>query len=129
MASCIVIGRGYNYATAFELALKLKELTHTVVEPNSSADFQHGPMALIEPGFPVIVVAPSGKMLAEIQGFMQILHEREIVTVCHDPPSYRRHPVERPCWRPDTLGYDLKCLLNRMTDQVALLYGIIRMPL
>ncbi len=77
MKSCIVIGRGYNYATAYELALKLKELTYTVVEPYSSADFQHGPMALIEPGFPVIVVAPSGRMLPEMQGFMQILRDRE----------------------------------------------------
>jgi glucosamine--fructose-6-phosphate aminotransferase (isomerizing) len=39
MRECVVIGRGYNYATAFELALKLKELTYTMVEPYSSADF------------------------------------------------------------------------------------------
>ncbi|HEY5671792.1 MAG TPA: SIS domain-containing protein, partial [Anaerolineales bacterium] len=38
MHDCVVIGRGYNYATAFELALKLKELTYTMVEPYSSAD-------------------------------------------------------------------------------------------
>jgi glucosamine--fructose-6-phosphate aminotransferase (isomerizing) len=39
MSRSIVIGRGYNYCTAFELALKLKELTYTAVEPYSSADF------------------------------------------------------------------------------------------
>jgi glucosamine--fructose-6-phosphate aminotransferase (isomerizing) len=37
MRACVVIGRGFNYATAFELALKIKELTYTVVEPYSSA--------------------------------------------------------------------------------------------
>lgn len=75
--SCVVIGRGYNYASAFELALKLKELTYTLAEPYSSADFMHGPLALIEDGFPAIVVAPSGMMLPEIQDFIRILRQRE----------------------------------------------------
>jgi len=77
MRDCVVIGRGYNYATAFELALKLKELTYTIAEPYSSADFLHGPLALIEHGFPAIVIAPSGAMLPEIQRFMQTLKQRE----------------------------------------------------
>jgi glucosamine--fructose-6-phosphate aminotransferase (isomerizing) len=86
MERCVVIGRGYNYATAFEMALKLKELTYTIVEPYSSADFLHGPLALIEPGFPVIVIAPSGIMKAEIQAFMRTLKERqaEIISISDD---------------------------------------------
>ncbi len=77
MSRCVVIGRGYNYATAFETALKLKELTYTIVEPYSSADFLHGPLAMLEPGFPVIVVAPSGIMAAEAVGFIRTLRERQ----------------------------------------------------
>lgn len=77
MRDCVVIGRGYNYATAFELALKLKELTYTIAEPYSSADFLHGPLALIEHGFPAIVVAPTGVMLPEIQDFIGVLRQRE----------------------------------------------------
>lgn len=77
MTACVVIGRGYNYASAFELALKLKELTYTIAEPYSSADFLHGPLALIENGFPVIVVAPTGVMLPEIRDFIQVLRQRE----------------------------------------------------
>lgn len=76
MKHCVVLGRGYNYATAFELALKLKELTYTIVEPYSSADFWHGPLAIIEPGFPVFVIAPSGKVLPELQELMQTLKQR-----------------------------------------------------
>jgi glucosamine--fructose-6-phosphate aminotransferase (isomerizing) len=53
---CVVLGRGFNYATAFEVALKIKELAYVEAEPYSSADFKHGPIALIEPGFPVVVV-------------------------------------------------------------------------
>ncbi|MCA9951842.1 MAG: SIS domain-containing protein [Anaerolineales bacterium] len=77
MEQSVIIGRGFNYATAFEMALKMKELTYTIVEPYSSADFEHGPMALIEPGFPVIVIAPQGKMLHKLTGFIQKLRDRE----------------------------------------------------
>ena len=89
MRDCVVIGRGFNYATAFELALKLKELTYTIAEPYSSADFLHGPLALIEPGFPVIVAAPSGRMLPELREFIQILaqHEAETIVISDDPAT------------------------------------------
>lgn len=100
MDRCVVIGRGYNYATAFELALKLKELTYTIVEPYSSADFQHGPLALIEPGFPVIVMAPTGVLDLELQTFMQALKSRhaEIVAISDHPDtlSLARIPLALP---------------------------------
>ena len=60
MEHCVVLGRGYNYATAYEWALKLKELTYVIAEPYSSADFQHGPIAIVEQGFPIMAVAVSG---------------------------------------------------------------------
>jgi glucosamine--fructose-6-phosphate aminotransferase (isomerizing) len=89
MRYCVVIGRGYNYASAFELALKLKELTYTVAEPYSSADFLHGPLALIEEGFPVIVIAPSGVMMPEMQQFLQTLRQREAepIVISDDPAT------------------------------------------
>lgn len=62
----VVLGRGYNYATAFEWSLKLKELTYTVAEPYSSADFLHGPIALVEKSFPVFMVAPSGVVFSQL---------------------------------------------------------------
>lgn len=61
MESCVVLGRGYNYATAFELALKLKELTYVMAIPYSSADFRHGPIATIDVGAPALLVMPAGR--------------------------------------------------------------------
>jgi len=61
MDRCIVIGRGYNYATSFELALKLKELTYVMATSYSSADFRHGPIVTVEPGLPAIL---PGQLLA-----------------------------------------------------------------
>lgn len=52
----IVIGRGFNYATAQEISLKCKELAYILAEPYSSADFRHGPIAMVEGDFPVILI-------------------------------------------------------------------------
>jgi glucosamine--fructose-6-phosphate aminotransferase (isomerizing) len=71
----IVIGRGFEYATAREFALKLKELARVSADPYSTADFVHGPLALVEPGFPVIAVAPSGAAAADIDTLLVRLGE------------------------------------------------------
>ncbi|MCA9982416.1 MAG: SIS domain-containing protein, partial [Anaerolineales bacterium] len=108
MEQCVIIGRGYNYATAFELALKLKELTYTMVEPYSSADFMHGPLALIEHGFPVIVIAPSGVMLPEIKEFMSTLRGRdaELLVISDDAEALElaRVPLLLPTAVPEWLS-------------------------
>lgn len=98
MEACVTIGRGYNYCTAFELALKMKELTYTVVEPYSSADFLHGPLALVDKGFPVIVIAPSGKMLPEIKSFMVTAREREaeLVVISDDAEALAQARIPLP---------------------------------
>jgi glucosamine--fructose-6-phosphate aminotransferase (isomerizing) len=69
MLRCVVLGRGYNYATAFEIALKLKELCYLDAEPYSSADFVHGPIAVVGSGYPALVIAPSGKMFGTMRDF------------------------------------------------------------
>jgi glutamine---fructose-6-phosphate transaminase (isomerizing) len=60
MDRCVVIGRGYNYPTAFELSLKLKELTYVSANAYSSADFRHGPIATVDAGLPVVLIMPAG---------------------------------------------------------------------
>jgi glucosamine--fructose-6-phosphate aminotransferase (isomerizing) len=69
METCVVLGRGYNYATAFEIALKLKELNYLIAESYSSADFMHGPIAVVGSGFPALLVAPGGPMFATMHRF------------------------------------------------------------
>lgn len=60
MHRCIVTARGYNFATAREAALKLKETAQIAAEALSSADLLHGPIAVVRPRFPVLVIAPPG---------------------------------------------------------------------
>jgi glucosamine--fructose-6-phosphate aminotransferase (isomerizing) len=108
MRDCVVIGRGYNYATAFELALKLKELTYTIAEPYSSADFMHGPLALVEHGFPALVIAPSGVILPEMQNFINTLNRREaeVIAISDDPATLKlaRIPLPLPQSVPEWLS-------------------------
>jgi len=73
MERCVVLGRGYNYATAFEWALKIKELTYVIAESYSSAEFLHGPIAILEPGFPVLAVAPTGGVYADMLSLLREL--------------------------------------------------------
>jgi glucosamine--fructose-6-phosphate aminotransferase (isomerizing) len=60
MENCVVVGRGMNYGNSYELALKLMETCYVIAERFSSADFFHGPLAVVERRFPVILFAPSG---------------------------------------------------------------------
>ncbi len=59
---CVVLGRGFNYSTAFEWALKLQEMAYVLAHPFSIADFAHGPFAVVEQNFPVLAVAVRGPM-------------------------------------------------------------------
>lgn len=73
MNQCVVLGRGYNYATAFEWALKMKELSYIGSEPYSSADFKHGPLAMVESGYPVFAISPQGKVFDSMQATLEHL--------------------------------------------------------
>jgi glutamine---fructose-6-phosphate transaminase (isomerizing) len=74
----VVVGRGFEYATARELALKLKELAQVAADPYSAADFMHGPLALVDAGFPLIAIAPSGPTAADLDGLLERLGELDV---------------------------------------------------
>jgi glucosamine--fructose-6-phosphate aminotransferase (isomerizing) len=75
MENCVVVGRGLAYANAYELALKLMETCYVVAERFSSADFLHGPLAMVERHFPVILFAPPGVMLPGVKSLIERLRE------------------------------------------------------
>ena len=83
MRYAVVVGRGLNYANAFEFALKLMETCYVVAERFSSADFMHGPIALVEPSFPVFAFAPPGVTWPSIGETLTSLQElrAEIVAI------------------------------------------------
>lgn len=105
----VVLGRGFNYATAFEWALKLKELTYIIAEPYSSADFAHGPIAMVESGYPVFAVAAKGKVFNSMLQMLQRLREdisAELVVISNDKRalSLAQVPLKIPTDTPEWLS-------------------------
>jgi len=72
---CTILGRGLGYATAREWALKMQELAQVAALPFSAADFEHGPLALAEPGFAVLAVGSAGPELEAIRPLLQRLRD------------------------------------------------------
>jgi glucosamine--fructose-6-phosphate aminotransferase (isomerizing) len=93
-----VVARGVNYGTAFEIALKIRELSGLVVEAYSPADLLHGPIAAIQPGWPVIVVAPTGPARPSVEELLVPLKERgaRVIAVSDVAAVLRRAHTKLP---------------------------------
>lgn len=87
MENCVVVGRGMNYGNSYELALKLMETCYVVAERFSSADFFHGPLAIVERRFPVILFAPQGVTKSSSIDLLNNLKElhADSLSITNDP--------------------------------------------
>jgi glucosamine--fructose-6-phosphate aminotransferase (isomerizing) len=105
---CIVLGRGFNLSTAFEWALKLQELAGVVAQPFSAADFEHGPIAVVGPGFPVLAVSPTGPLSDAMDALLLRLREdrgaRLFVLSGSQPSTDDPHRVALPPDIPEWLS-------------------------
>jgi glucosamine--fructose-6-phosphate aminotransferase (isomerizing) len=72
----LYLGRGQDYPLALEGALKLKEISYIHAEGYASGEMKHGPIALIDEGVPVIVLAPSGPLFEKTVSNMQEVSAR-----------------------------------------------------
>lgn len=109
MSQCVVLGRGYNYATAYEWALKLKEMAYVVAEPYSSADFQHGPVAIVSQGFPLLAVVPDGAVFDDVLALLSTLvgeHQAELLAISNQDRALdlAQTPVRIPGNLPEWLS-------------------------
>lgn len=86
MQGCVVLGRGFNRATALETALKVTETSCISARGYSSADFQHGPIAQVYSGFPCLLFAPDGKAFAPMVAMADKLRSRHpaLISFAHD---------------------------------------------
>lgn len=78
----VVLGRGYNFSTAEEVALKLSETSYVLARAWSVADFEHGPIAIMEAGLPVVIVDGGGIVAADLESIRSRL-EAKGCTVLH----------------------------------------------
>ncbi|MBK8150638.1 MAG: SIS domain-containing protein [Acidobacteria bacterium] len=87
MENCVVVGRGLNYGNSYELALKLMETCYVIAERFSSADFFHGPLAIVERRFPVIMFGPAGVTRASSVDLLRRLRDlhADSLSITNDP--------------------------------------------
>merc|ERR1712213_245745 len=69
--SLLVMGRGYNYATCLEGALKIKELTYMHSEGILAGELKHGPLALIDPDLAMIMVITRDPVYSKCMNALQ----------------------------------------------------------
>jgi glutamine---fructose-6-phosphate transaminase (isomerizing) len=81
-----VVGRGAHYATAFEAALKIRELAGIVAEPYSPADLLHGPIAAVTADQPLLAIAPAGPTEQSMRELVAAARERgaHVAAIGHD---------------------------------------------
>ena len=94
MENCVVVGRGMNYGNSYELALKLMETCYVVAERFSSADFFHGPLAIVERRFPVVLFGPAGVTQQSSIQLLDRLHElnADCLAITNDARVAERSP-------------------------------------
>ncbi len=89
MDHAVVVGRGLNYSNAMEFGLKMMETCYVVAERFSSADFQHGPIAMVERGFPVFLFAAPGVTWPGQQDMLKKVQELKAETLIITDESNR----------------------------------------
>jgi glutamine---fructose-6-phosphate transaminase (isomerizing) len=72
----LFLGRGYNYPTAMEGALKLKEISYIHAEGMPAAEMKHGPIALIDEGMPVVFIANQGNQYDKVMSNIEEVRSR-----------------------------------------------------
>jgi glutamine---fructose-6-phosphate transaminase (isomerizing) len=85
----ITVGRGYLYAVALEASLKLKETAGILAQGYSAADLRHGPLTVVERGFPVLSFVARGPAEADMNDLIRTLRGREarVFLVAEDPAA------------------------------------------
>ena len=101
--SALFIGRGVNSATASEGALKLKEVSYLHAEAYAAGEMKHGPIALLEPGFPVAAIVPRDSVRDKTVSNIQevIARGATCVAVATDGDEDVASLAERVVWIPD----------------------------
>jgi len=99
MESLLFMGRGYNYATALEAALKVKEVALIHSEGLNAGEMKHGPLALVDENLPIIVLATQDTMHRKMESCLQQLLARNgrLVVICNEGDASMDAYAKRGC--------------------------------
>ena len=101
---CLYLGRGINTATAYEGALKLKEISYIHAEGYPAGEMKHGPIALIDPDMPIVAIAPQDpwyeKMISQIE--QAKARGGKVIAVATEGDQLIPNLVDHVLWVPQT---------------------------
>ena len=128
--SALFLGRGVNATTALEGALKLKEISYLHAEAYPAGEMKHGPIALLEPGFPVVAIVPEDRVHDKtVSNIQEVIARGAVcVAVATDGDEAVASLVEHVLWIPhvpDELLVPIVAVvhLQMLARHVALLRG------
>lgn len=100
--SSLYLGRGVNATTALEGALKIKEISYLHAEGYPAGEMKHGPIALIEPGFPVVAIVPADRWHDKTVSNIQecIARGAHVIAVATDGDEGVASQAEHVLWIP-----------------------------
>lgn len=104
--SSFYLGRGYGFPVALEGALKLKEISYQHAEGYAAGEMKHGPIALIEKGFPIVVICPQGKLYEKVVSNIQEVRAREgyVIAVATTGDEHIRSVADEVLYVPASEG-------------------------
>ena len=99
----LFLGRGLQYPVALEGALKLKEISYIHAEGMPAAEMKHGPIALIDKGMPVVIVATKGSQYEKVIGNMEEVRSRggHVIAVATEGDEEIRNHCDDVFYVPD----------------------------
>ncbi len=101
----LFLGRGYNYPTAIEGALKLKEISYIHAEGMPAAEMKHGPIALINEGLPAVFIANRGKQYEKVMSNIQEVRSRggHVIAVATEGDQHIKNYAQDVIYIPDVI--------------------------
>jgi glucosamine--fructose-6-phosphate aminotransferase (isomerizing) len=101
----LYLGRGVNYPLALEGALKLKEISYIHAEGLPAAEMKHGPIAMIDPGMPVVVIAPRDHTYGKILSNIEEVRSRDgrVIAIANEPDTVLEKLAEEVLYVPSTI--------------------------
>jgi glucosamine--fructose-6-phosphate aminotransferase (isomerizing) len=101
---CLYLGRGINMPTAYEGALKLKEISYIHAEGYPAGEMKHGPIALIDKSMPVVVIAPRDPWYEKMYSQVEQAKARggTVIAVATDGDEQLAQVADQVLWVPET---------------------------
>ena len=127
--NCLYLGRGVNFPIAVEGALKLKEISYIHAEGYPAAEMKHGPIALIDPEMPVVVIATKDGSYDKIVGNVQEVRAREgkILSIVTEGDTEIAELSDHVITIPDTMNFWMPLLsvvpLQLLAYHIAVIRG------